>query len=92
MLTLFCRSDSKAAASRPRSFQDFGHEKRRATDTFLLLNCAAFVLQWLSQDLLTFWGAKVRGTAHHASHCQPSSLHMHTTAQHAPLQSLRHQS
>ena len=38
---------------------DFGHEKRRATDTLLVLNCAVWMLQLLSKGMLTFWGAKV---------------------------------
>jgi hypothetical protein len=46
------------AVGRPRSWQDFGHEKRRVTDGLMLLNAAVFLMQWLSQDALTYWGAK----------------------------------
>jgi hypothetical protein len=45
---------------RPRSWQEFGHEARRATDTLLLLNALMFIVQWMSKDVVTFWGAKVR--------------------------------
>ena len=38
---------------------DFGHERRRVTDSLLLLNAVCCMLQWLTKGLLTAWGAKV---------------------------------
>eukprot|EP00197_Chlamydomonas_leiostraca_P007864 CAMPEP_0202860592 /NCGR_PEP_ID=MMETSP1391-20130828/2243_1 /ASSEMBLY_ACC=CAM_ASM_000867 /TAXON_ID=1034604 /ORGANISM="Chlamydomonas leiostraca, Strain SAG 11-49" /LENGTH=299 /DNA_ID=CAMNT_0049539791 /DNA_START=224 /DNA_END=1123 /DNA_ORIENTATION=- len=52
----------EASSSKPvkeKSFQDFGHPARKGTDMLLVLNAACFVLQWLSKDVLTYWGAKV---------------------------------
>lgn len=43
-----------------KKFTDWGHEARKGTDTLILMNAACFVLQWLSKDVLTLWGAKVR--------------------------------
>jgi len=45
-------------AGRRRASLDFGDERRRATNTLLVLNCLFHVLQLLSKGLLTFWGAK----------------------------------
>lgn len=49
----------RGEGGRRRSSLDFGDERRRATDTLLVLNCFVWMLQLLSKGALTFWGAKV---------------------------------
>lgn len=44
---------------RQRGPLDFGSPLRRVTDSLLVANLAAFVLQWVTKDALTVWGAKV---------------------------------
>lgn len=53
-------SGSKGQApQRRRGLVEFGDERRRVTDTILVMNAACMAMQWLSRGLLTFWGAKV---------------------------------
>eukprot|EP00798_Chlamydomonas_sp_ICE-L_P017126 gene17126-23430_t len=51
--------DTESKQKKQGSFQDLGNPKRRVTDCLLVINIVCFALQWLSKDLLTFWGCKV---------------------------------
>ncbi|KAG2499488.1 hypothetical protein HYH03_002435 [Edaphochlamys debaryana] len=44
---------------REKSLSDFWHPRRRATDVFLLLNAAVYLLNWLAKDRLLWWGLKI---------------------------------
>ncbi|GLC52292.1 hypothetical protein PLESTB_000605800 [Pleodorina starrii] len=47
------------SGKRSKSYSDFGHPGRRATDVFLVLNAAVYLLNWLTKDTLLLWGCKI---------------------------------
>lgn len=52
-------SNVNASAQRPRTWRDFGHPSRRATDVLLVVTCLLYAAQTLLPGLLLL-GAKVR--------------------------------
>ncbi|KAG1676085.1 hypothetical protein FOA52_014951 [Chlamydomonas sp. UWO 241] len=53
------QKQGQGQAQRRTGALQFGDERRRVTDSLLVINAVCMMLQWLSKGLLTFWGAKV---------------------------------
>ena len=70
-----CRPPTPSREGRASDITRFGAPGRRATDFLLLLNAAAFLAQFATNDRLLLWGAKVESLDAHVSRL--GSLHMH---------------